>query len=62
MKLILGYQHWPGVECPYCHEGTGAIEDDGGEKYLYRCWCGATARVAKDDPDLLAALVEVIIQ
>jgi hypothetical protein len=56
-KVILGYRDWPGTHCPYCGGSYGAIEDDGiTSKYLYRCWCGATARVAKDDPDILAAI------
>jgi len=56
-KVILGFRPWPGVSCPYCGDGHGAIEDDGiTSKYLYRCWCGATARVPKDDPDILAAI------
>lgn len=54
--VILGYRLWPGIACPHCGDGYGAIHDDGGEKYQYVCWCGATARVPKDDPDLLAAL------
>jgi hypothetical protein len=35
-----------------------AIEDDGDSRsYLVRCWCGATACVARDDPDLVKALL-----
>jgi hypothetical protein len=56
MSVILGYRDWPGTHCPYCNGSYGAVEDDGDKKYLYHCWCGATARVAKDDPDILAAI------
>jgi hypothetical protein len=57
MKVIAGYRHWPGVSCPYCGDGHGAIEDTGDpETYTYRCWCGSTAKVRRDDPDLVAHL------
>jgi hypothetical protein len=33
------------------------IEDIGEEGlYQYRCWCGATAKVRREDPDLLRLL------
>jgi len=44
--------------CPYCGSDYMAIEDDGQpDSYLARCWCGAGARVHKDDSDLAQALL-----
>lgn len=53
MKVIRGYGPVPEACCPYCKESHGAFEDDGDpETVKYLCWCGASARVRRDDPDL----------
>jgi hypothetical protein len=57
-RCVVGYRHWPGADCPHCHYDYMAIEDDGDpQSYLVRCWCGATARVLRDDAGLLEALL-----
>lgn len=39
--------------CPYCGGRHYALEDDDDPVTLkIRCWCGATARVRRDDPNL----------
>jgi hypothetical protein len=49
----VGYRHWPGTACAFCGCDYMLIEDDSNSAtYLVRCWCGAPARVVKDDPDL----------
>lgn len=58
MTVLLGYAprpDWPA--CPFCGDRHFALDDDGHpDTYKVRCWCGATARVAKDDPDIVALL------
>lgn len=58
---MIGYRPWPGTRCPYCGDGHGAIEDGGGSEYIYTCWCGAKAKVSKDDPDIIQAIREIVI-
>lgn len=52
--VVRGYDHLPGAEsCPFCGENHYALVDDGDDVTLQvKCWCGATARVRRDDPDL----------
>jgi hypothetical protein len=57
-RLICGYRHWECDRCGACGGNYLAVEDDGrADSYLVRCWCGATARVRKDDPDLAQAVL-----
>jgi hypothetical protein len=58
-RLVVGYRHWGGeTRCRFCGGDYMAIEDDGEmASYLVRCWCGATARVRRNDPDLVQALL-----
>jgi hypothetical protein len=58
VSVLLGFQHIDSAPpCPYCLGQHFAIEDDGaGETYKVLCWCGASARVAKADPDLVELL------
>lgn len=62
MTVVLGYTIIESSPpCPYCGGKTYMIEDDGDhpwrhDSYKVRCWCGATARVSKDDPDLVKLL------
>ena len=53
-RVIAGYRPVLHVEaCPYCGCKHYALEDDGNpDSLLVRCWCGATARVQRDDPDV----------
>lgn len=57
MTVLSGYRprdraKWP--PCRFCGECHYMIEDDGREDSLkIGCWCGATARVKRDDPDLV---------
>jgi hypothetical protein len=54
MTVLAGYQPIPGAPpCPYCGDRHYAVEDDGDPaNYLIRCWCGATCRCRRDDPDM----------
>ena len=54
MKVLRGYQHIGSADpCPYCGGTYYAISDVGDpETYRVDCWCGASARVKQDDPDL----------
>jgi len=54
--VLAGYDTRSGPDrCPYCGDAHFAFEDDGDpETLLVRCWCGATARARRDDPDLPA--------
>lgn len=57
--VVVGYRHWgTGTRCGSCGGDYLAVEDDGRrESYLVRCWCSATARVLKTDPDLVQAVL-----
>lgn len=54
-RTILGYRTMPKADqCSFCGDRYYAVQDDGQpDTWLVRCWCGARARVRKDDPDLL---------
>lgn len=53
-KVISGYQNVPDAPpCPYCGDRHYALEDCGDPENLrVRCWCGARARVPRDDEGL----------
>lgn len=54
MIVLAGYQHVGAApRCPYCGDRHYALEDHGRADFLLvRCWCGATARIQRDDQDL----------
>jgi hypothetical protein len=58
MTVLLGYQHIGSADpCPFCGGKTYTIRDVGDpEKYRVDCWCGASARVDRNDPDLVELL------
>jgi hypothetical protein len=57
-RVLLGYQPIAAAPpCPSCGERHYAVIDDGKlGTFKVLCWCGVTARVAKDDPDLVDLL------
>lgn len=51
-RVVRGYGPVDEV-CPYCGDSYMAFEDDGQERLLVRCWCGATARVERSEPEIM---------
>lgn len=58
--VLVGYRPMPlDAQCPHCGDAHGMIADDGDPStYKYRCWCGSTARVPREDPDVLRLIGE----
>lgn len=61
-RVVRGYDTVP-ERCPYCGGSHMAFVDDGDDAtYQVKCWCGAKARVRKDDPDLVALLADSAVR
>jgi hypothetical protein len=57
-RVLRGYDTVPGQRCPYCGDAHMAFVDDGDpDTWKVMCWCGAKARVRKDDEDVRALLM-----
>jgi hypothetical protein len=57
-RVVVPVRTWDDNPCD-CDFAEGLVEDDADpETYLYVCWCGQECRVAKDDPEIVAAMAE----